>query len=543
MSFAQHQTRAWPGVGEQASRRSARGNASSHSRVQKTAGALRHGLDSPAHSLDASTRRIFNARFGHDFSRVRIHTGQDAAASARAVSAQAYTVGNDVVFGHDRYNPATPSGQRLLAHELTHVAQQSGPSPQSLSSLGPSNSAQEHEAESLSAGVMAGHSVPGVAHRSGPVLARFSDTNHHIIEEAALEGSGLTPEQIKGLEMGNVKRDYSQLPSAANAILLGHAQQFGGYGPDEHIDNFIFDVENDRWRSRGVGPQKYRYLDPKHEDFGPIEHIAAQLRDLAYGGMGKESMEHLGNAFHTVEDFFAHSNFIELTHKDDRFGKDLLTASVSTEPGNETASTSQVLGSIAPQTMAPYYAAQGAAAKAKTETTSHANMNKDTSQSAGFAEARRIAALVIQELAADVVSVMKNEPDPSKRAQLMESIVMKKVRHYLRPPDPKDPWWEGLASNGGGLRMDAKIAAAEKRTPVTVNQMPFSPLRNLEASKDSPMAMPVGVAFNLGRAGMIQAGGGLMRPNNALDSRFTPPSPPSDQRSSFVAGAQWTGHF
>lgn len=59
-----------------------------------------------------------------DFSRVRVHTDAKAAESARAVNALAYTVGRDVVFGAGRYAPATREGQRLLAHELTHVVQQ-----------------------------------------------------------------------------------------------------------------------------------------------------------------------------------------------------------------------------------------------------------------------------------------------------------------------------------------------------------------------------------------------------------------------------------
>ncbi|HEX5874951.1 MAG TPA: DUF4157 domain-containing protein [Pyrinomonadaceae bacterium] len=58
---------------------------------------------------------------GADFSRVRIHTDSRAAESARALNAQAYTFGNNIVFGAGRYAPETPSGQKVLAHELAHV--------------------------------------------------------------------------------------------------------------------------------------------------------------------------------------------------------------------------------------------------------------------------------------------------------------------------------------------------------------------------------------------------------------------------------------
>ncbi|MEO7245717.1 MAG: DUF4157 domain-containing protein, partial [Rubrivivax sp.] len=82
-------------------------------------------------ALSARTRADFESRFGgHDFSRVRIHTGEAAARSARALRAQAYTVGHDIVFGAGRFAPDTSGGRMLLAHELTHVLQQAGGSAQ-----------------------------------------------------------------------------------------------------------------------------------------------------------------------------------------------------------------------------------------------------------------------------------------------------------------------------------------------------------------------------------------------------------------------------
>ncbi len=78
--------------------------------------------------LDVPTRQLMESRLGHDFGDVRVHTDGPATESAKAVQAHAYTVGNDVVFQGDRYSPTTPTGQRMIAHELTHVVQQrSGP--------------------------------------------------------------------------------------------------------------------------------------------------------------------------------------------------------------------------------------------------------------------------------------------------------------------------------------------------------------------------------------------------------------------------------
>jgi len=92
-------------------------------------------LRSPGHPLDAGTRAFMEPRFGHDFSRVRMHTDAKAAQSAEAVNALAYTVGREVVFGTGHYRPGTSAGQRVLAHELAHVVQQRGASPTDLAHL------------------------------------------------------------------------------------------------------------------------------------------------------------------------------------------------------------------------------------------------------------------------------------------------------------------------------------------------------------------------------------------------------------------------
>lgn len=83
-------------------------------------------LRSPGQPLDPDASLFFEPRLGHDFAGVRVHADAQAADSARAVNARAYTVGRDVVFAQGQYQPATTSGRHLLAHELAHVVQQSG---------------------------------------------------------------------------------------------------------------------------------------------------------------------------------------------------------------------------------------------------------------------------------------------------------------------------------------------------------------------------------------------------------------------------------
>ncbi len=110
-------------------------------------------LRSSGQPLEKDAQSYFASKFEHDFSHVRVHTDEQAAESALAVRALAYTVGNHVVFGAGRYSPANSGGRRLLAHELTHVVQQrhnSVPSPQYSLEIGPSHDRYEREAEQLS---------------------------------------------------------------------------------------------------------------------------------------------------------------------------------------------------------------------------------------------------------------------------------------------------------------------------------------------------------------------------------------------------------
>jgi pyrrolidone-carboxylate peptidase len=95
----------------------------------KAPGIVDRVLASSGRALDAATRAFMEPRFGRDFSQVRVHDDAQAQESARAVDAAAYTVGSHLVFGAGQLQPHTAAGQRLLAHELSHVLQQSGAAP------------------------------------------------------------------------------------------------------------------------------------------------------------------------------------------------------------------------------------------------------------------------------------------------------------------------------------------------------------------------------------------------------------------------------
>ncbi len=133
-------------------------------------------LRSSGQPLDATTRAFMEPRFGHDFSEVRVHTDAHAAASARAVDALAYTVGNDVAFAQGQYAANTTAGRRLIAHELTHVAQQSGVSsagqPQGKLTINQPGDAFEQEADAVAGHLMAGAHSRASLTPSRPVIQR-----------------------------------------------------------------------------------------------------------------------------------------------------------------------------------------------------------------------------------------------------------------------------------------------------------------------------------------------------------------------------------
>ena len=83
-------------------------------------------LASSGRPLEPALRQDMEKRFGHDFSRVRVHFGAAPEKSAQEVNANAYTAGHNIVFASGQYAPGSSEGRRLIAHELAHVVQQGG---------------------------------------------------------------------------------------------------------------------------------------------------------------------------------------------------------------------------------------------------------------------------------------------------------------------------------------------------------------------------------------------------------------------------------
>jgi hypothetical protein len=106
----------------------AAGNSAVSSMVEEDPSPVQDVISSGGRPLEPDVRTDMEGRLGADFGDVRVHDDAAAHRSAQAVNAHAYTVGSNVVFQRDRYDPSSDAGRVMLAHELTHVVQQrSGP--------------------------------------------------------------------------------------------------------------------------------------------------------------------------------------------------------------------------------------------------------------------------------------------------------------------------------------------------------------------------------------------------------------------------------
>ena len=119
-----------------------------HPDVEQTIARTRGG----GQALDSSTRTT-GSRLGDSLGDVRVHTDETANALAASVSARAFTTGNDLYFAKGEYSPGSGSGDRLLAHELSHVVQQRGAPTEGPLTVSQPGDALEQEADQASGGI------------------------------------------------------------------------------------------------------------------------------------------------------------------------------------------------------------------------------------------------------------------------------------------------------------------------------------------------------------------------------------------------------
>lgn len=155
---------------------------------------------SPGRPLDAGTRDVMGSRLGQNFNNVRVHDDGAAHRAARSLNADAFTTGRDIYFSQGAYNPSSQSGQRLIAHELAHVAQQNqgaaGAKPQGFSVSHPSDPL-ERQADAAADAVMRGEMFPALTSSTASVVHRQAG------------GAAPAPAAAGGGEAGPASKDFS----------------------------------------------------------------------------------------------------------------------------------------------------------------------------------------------------------------------------------------------------------------------------------------------------------------------------------------------
>ncbi|HKD09618.1 MAG TPA: DUF4157 domain-containing protein [Bryobacteraceae bacterium] len=175
--------------------------------------------------IDRGVRELMEPRFGYDFSGVRVHADDAARKSTREMRAKAYTVRSEIVFDPEYYAPATPEGQRLIAHELTHVVQQSG----TAENAGKANTgtASDRPLPVHSAGLMLArqNSTPNPGGMSDSRLqGEYERVRQWLLEHNILE-TDYRPNQeyFAALEAEVFRRNGAAAPAAAPAGTSGPA--------------------------------------------------------------------------------------------------------------------------------------------------------------------------------------------------------------------------------------------------------------------------------------------------------------------------------
>lgn len=183
-------------------------------------------LRSSGQPLESTTRSFMEQRFGHDFSRVRVHADSHAADSARAVNAHAYTVGSQIVFAQGQYAPANREGRRLIAHELAHVVQQ-GPVPVVGSSIeiAPSTGSAERDADRVESSIDSAPVAGLIAENKTRQLQRkpvSDDSTHEPMIEDFRRRNGFPPGGIdeSGNRVGPTDSEIKYILLPAQALPL-----------------------------------------------------------------------------------------------------------------------------------------------------------------------------------------------------------------------------------------------------------------------------------------------------------------------------------
>jgi hypothetical protein len=212
-------------------------------------------LRSSGQPLDATTRVDMESRFGHDFSRVRVHSDSRAVESAEQVGARAYTVGHHLVLGARADRPHTAPGLRLLVHELTHILQQPPSSGVGEAFyVGSQDGPAEQQAEQASAS-------RGAPSASGALESRFRPL---LLPSRLLQRTATRPRADTGA--ASIKDVEEQTKGAAGKVTAGSlaATEWESLFKRHFIEPDKIEEEVESSHARYIYSSAYGWIDAQH---------------------------------------------------------------------------------------------------------------------------------------------------------------------------------------------------------------------------------------------------------------------------------------
>lgn len=188
------------------------GNAGVTSMLEEERSPVHDVISSGGRPLEPEVRTDMESRMGHDFGDVRVHDDSAAASSASAVNAHAYTVGSNIVFQRDQYDPSSTAGRTTLAHELTHVVQQrSGPvdgtsAPGGIKVSDPGDRFEREASANADQVMSAPAPVQTLSTTSGPAVQRQGEEEEEV-QGLFVQREGEAPEEEEPVQGLFVQRE------------------------------------------------------------------------------------------------------------------------------------------------------------------------------------------------------------------------------------------------------------------------------------------------------------------------------------------------
>lgn len=239
---------AWPGVQRMPDISSMSANNAAENTVSPDVEGGINRLQQGGQPLPGEERNFFQQRIGADFGDVRIHTGSEANLISRKLNARAFTVGNHIAFNDNEYQPGTEAGRHLMAHELTHVVQQTG-SPAIARQI------DEHEAEDATQA------------QSPAELQEVTDSRGVMDAELAeATGDGETiAQQEEGQPTILMPAEEPETPAEQAANLTGNAVDAGDSATPDATDNQALSTDNQTSATETLIPADYLQYNAQNQ--------------------------------------------------------------------------------------------------------------------------------------------------------------------------------------------------------------------------------------------------------------------------------------